>query len=184
MHFTDKGDKNREEITERIKKYNRCAGALYPMMKDAYVPKEVKKAIFEGLLTPIMTYGSESWTVTSKDRSRVQATEMRSLRTIINKTRRDRVRNDNVRRTVGVAPMINKIEKGQLRWLGHLMRMNENRIAKKRWNWAPNGRRSRGRPRKRWKDGVEEILEKHNMPTIEQLIRDGIFEDRRSGSDD
>ena len=101
------------------------------------------------------------------------------MRTMINKTRRDRVRNDNVRRTVGVAPMINKIEKGQLRWLGHLMRMNENRIAKKRWNWIPNGRRSRGRPRKRWKDGVEEILEKHNMPTIEQLIRDGPFEDRR-----
>ena len=58
--FTDKGDKNREEITERIKKYNKCSGALYPFMRDAYVPKEVKKAIFEGLLTPIMTYGSGS----------------------------------------------------------------------------------------------------------------------------
>ena len=41
--FTDKGYKNREEITERIKKYNKCSGALYPLMRDAYVPKEVKK---------------------------------------------------------------------------------------------------------------------------------------------
>ena len=36
--------------------------------------------------------------------------------------------------------------------------MNEERISKKRWNWRPEDRRSRGRPRKRWKNGIEEIL--------------------------
>ncbi|XP_066964223.1 uncharacterized protein [Macrobrachium rosenbergii] len=176
--FSDKGDKNREEITERIKKCNRCSGGLYPVMRDAYVPREVKKAICEGLLTRIMTYGSESWTVTSKDRSRVQASEMKSQRTKINKTRRDKMRNENVR-TAGAAPVMNKIEKGQLRWLGHIMRMDESRITKKRWNWIHEGRRLRGRPRKRWKGGVEEILTKHSVPTIEELRRNGTFEDRR-----
>ena len=47
--FTDKGDKNREEIIERIKKYNKCSGALYPLMRDIYVPKEVKKSYIRGI---------------------------------------------------------------------------------------------------------------------------------------
>ena len=148
-------------------------------MKEQYVPKEVKKAKFEGLLTPIMMYGSESWTMTTRDRSRIQASEMKTLRTIVHKTRRYRVRNVDVRGAVGVGPMMNKIEMGQLRWLGHLMRMDEDRIARRRWDWTPDGRRSRGRPRKRWRDGIEDVLAKHSMPTIEQLRRDGIFEDRR-----
>ena len=93
-----------------------------------------------------MTYGSESWTLTNRDRSRVQASEMRTLRTIARKTRRDKIRNTTIRNQLGVAPMMNKIEKGQLRWLGHLERMDDNRVAKKRWTWKPDGRRSRGRP--------------------------------------
>ena len=156
--FTGEGNSNKVEITERLTKYNRCAGALYPIMSDNYVPVKAKTAIFEELLTPIMTYGSESWTLTSRDKSRVQASEMTTLRTIARKTRRDKIRNTTIRNQLGVAPVMNKIEKGQLRWLGHLERMENTRIAKKRWIWKPDGRRSRGRPRKRWLDGVEEIL--------------------------
>ena len=58
--FTDEGNSNKAEITERLTKYNRCVSALYPIMADNYVPIKAKTAIFEGLLTPIMTYGSES----------------------------------------------------------------------------------------------------------------------------
>ena len=176
--FTDKGYSNKAEITERITKYNRCASAVYPIITDRYIPVKAKVAIFEGLLTPIMTYGSESWTLTSKDRSRVQATEMRTLRTIAKRTRRDKIRNVTIRNQLGVASMMSKIEKGQLRWLGHLERMNYNRTAKQRWVWRPDGRRSRGRPRKRWSDGVEEILQKHNLPNLEELRERGILQDR------
>ncbi|XP_068203746.1 uncharacterized protein [Palaemon carinicauda] len=73
--------------------------------------KEVKKAIFEDLLTPIMTYGSENWTLTSRDRSRVQASEMKTLRAILHRTRREIIRNEEVRGTVAVVPMMSKIEK-------------------------------------------------------------------------
>ena len=74
--------------------------------------------------------------------------------------------------------MLNKVEKGQLRWLGHLERMDNTRTAKKRWNWRPDGRRSRGRPRKRWADGVDEILRKHNLPDLEELQREGTLQNR------
>lgn len=176
--FTNDGNKNKAEINERIVKYNKCAGALYPIMKDQYVPDKVKITIFEGLLTPILMYGSESWTVTSKEKSRIQATEMKTLRTISKKTRRDRIRNETIRNRLKVAPLMKKIEKGQLRWLGHLERMDEGRVAKRRWNWRPEGRRSAGRPRKRWIDGVEEILKENNLPNIRTLRENDVFNDR------
>ena len=93
-----------------------------------------KTTIFEGLLTPIMTYGSESWTMTNRDRSRIQASEMKTLRTIAKTTRRDRIRNVTIRNQLNVPPIMNKIEKGQLRWLGHLERMDERRMARERWS--------------------------------------------------
>ena len=137
-----------------------------------------KTTIFEGLLTPIMTYGSESWTMTNRDRSRIQASEMKTLRTIAKTTRRDRIRNVTIRNQLNVPPIMNKIEKGQLRWLGHLERMDERRMARERWSWRPVGRRSRGRPRKRWTDGIEEILSKHNLPNLEELRERAVLQDR------
>ena len=56
--------------------------------------------------------------------------------------------------------------------------MDEDRVAKRRWNWRPGGRRSVGRPRKRWKDGVEEILQENNLPDIRTLRESGVFNDR------
>ncbi len=50
---------------------------------------------------------------------------------------------------IGVMSVRSKIEKAQLRWLGYVERMHEERNTKKRWNWRPEGRRSKGRSKKR-----------------------------------
>jgi hypothetical protein len=49
--------------------------------------------------------------------------------------------------------------KGQrISWLGHLKRMEENRMPKMIFSQELEGRRRRGRPRKRWKEEVERDL--------------------------
>ncbi len=174
--FAKDRDKNKMEITERIVKYSRCVCALYPVLKDTYIPIEAKREIFNSVMVPILSYASESWTMTRRDWSRVQAAEMRPLRAMVGKTRRDRVRNEDIRREVGVTSVRAKIDKSQLRWLEHQERMDEDRIAKKRLMWTPDGRRSRGRPRKRWRDGVEEIIESSGLGTIDELRNDDAFE--------
>src|ERR1044072_1267856 len=88
----------------------------------------VKRVIFESILTPILTYGAECWTTTTVTRSRIQAAEMKPLRTMIGKSKRDRIRNEHIRERIGVSSIRNKIEKAQLRWLGHLERMEEGRV--------------------------------------------------------
>jgi hypothetical protein len=46
--------------------------------------------------------------------------EMRMLHWICGHTRRDRVRNDDIRDRLGVAPIEEKLVQHQLRWFGHV----------------------------------------------------------------
>jgi hypothetical protein len=43
-----------------------------------------------------------------------------------------------------------------MNWVGHVMRMEGQRIPRRILAWKPIGRRIRGRPRKRWIEDVEE----------------------------
>lgn len=51
------------------------------------------------------------------------------------------------------------VERNQLRWYGHVMRMEEERYPAKFYQWKPRGRSPVGRPRKRRSDGVREAIE-------------------------
>ena len=79
----------------------------------------------------------------------LQGAEMRVLRTVKGVTRRDRVRNPDIRRELRVEPLLEEIERIQLRWYGHVMRMTDNRLPRKYLLWQPSGSRPVGRPRKR-----------------------------------
>jgi hypothetical protein len=48
--------------------------------------------------------------------------KMRMLRWICGQTRRDRVRNDDIRERLGVAPLEEKLMQHRLRWFEHMQR--------------------------------------------------------------
>jgi hypothetical protein len=50
--------------------------------------------------------------------------------------------------------IVNYVKVKRLARAGHLVRMNDNRALKKTFNTKPDGARSVGRPKLRWKDGV------------------------------
>ncbi|KAK3541803.1 hypothetical protein QTP86_005516 [Hemibagrus guttatus] len=58
------------------------------------------------------------------------------------------------REELGVEPLLLHIERGQLRWLGHLFRMPPGRLPGEVFWACPTGKRPRGRPRTRWRDYV------------------------------
>jgi hypothetical protein len=47
-----------------------------------------------------------------------------------------------------------------MEWLGHVVRMNETRFVKKIFEGKLGGRRSRGRPKLRWINDVEDDVRK------------------------
>ena len=52
-----------------------------------------------------------------------------------------------------------KMERVGGSWLGHLERIEEDRIPKKIFTQEPEGTRRRGKPRERWKEEVERDLQ-------------------------
>jgi hypothetical protein len=76
--------------------------------------------------------------------------EMKFLREILGKTRRDKIRNDDIREQLKVDDIKNYIERNRLKWYGHVMRMSEERIPRRTLEMKLRGRRPRGRTRTRW----------------------------------
>ncbi|KAI3363623.1 hypothetical protein L3Q82_001260 [Scortum barcoo] len=69
----------------------------------------------------------------------------------------DRVRSSVTREELGVELLLLRIERSQLRWLGHLFRMPPGRLPREVFQACPTGRRPRGRPRTRWRDYVSRL---------------------------
>ena len=77
---------------------------------------------------------------------------MSFLRRVSGLSLRDRVRSSVIRERLKVEPLLLRIERSQMRWLGHLIRMPSERLPHMVFRARPTGKRPRGRPRTRWRD--------------------------------
>ncbi len=121
--FTSEGRMERE-IERRI-------GAASAVMRSMYwsivvkneLSRKAKISIYRSIYVPTLTYGHELWVMTERTRFRIQAAEMSFLCRVAGRSLRDRVRSSVTREELRVEPLLLHIERGQLRWLGHLFRM-------------------------------------------------------------
>ncbi|XP_044745133.1 uncharacterized protein LOC123306997 [Coccinella septempunctata] len=106
----------------------------------------------EQIIRPIMTHTAESKPDTSRTRQLLETTEMRVLRRITGKTLRDRERSENIRRECKTENINEWVRGRKVEWNRHIGRMTEDRLVRIARDKSPSGRRSVGRPRKRWSD--------------------------------
>ncbi|XP_054656606.1 uncharacterized protein LOC129194983 [Dunckerocampus dactyliophorus] len=133
---------------------------------------KAKLSIYRSIYVPTLIYGHELWVMTERTRSRIQAAEMSILRRVAGLTLRDRVRSSVIREELRVEPLLLHIERSQLRWLGHLVRMPPGRLPGEVFRACPAGRRPRGRPRR---DYVSQLAwERLGVLTVEleEVVRD------------
>jgi hypothetical protein len=99
---------------------------------------------------------------------------MRFLRKTEGKTRRDIIRNKIIPKTVGIQPIQEYVEISQLRWSGHVNRMDDKIIVKKVYEARETGKRPRGRPGKTWKEGLQEVTRKNGVTwtEVERTVKD------------
>ena len=90
---------------------------------------------------------------------RLNVLEMSCLRKMCGVTLRDRIRNEEIRNRCGVKKSLSvRGEESICRLYGHLERMSDERLTKKIHCAVVEGSRSKGRPRKKWKEGVNDLL--------------------------
>lgn len=84
---------------------------------------------------------------------------MKYLRKVKGVTRTDKIKNEIIREELGAEPVNAIIERQELRWFGHLVRMNKERPTKRIWEAKCKKNRKRGRPKKCWNDQIAEVLQ-------------------------
>ena len=87
------------------------------------------------------------------------------LRWICGHTRRDRVRNDNIRDRLGVAPIEEKFLQHRLRWFGYVQRRPlETPVRSRILCQDSNVKKGSGRPKLTWVDVIKRDLKGWNIP--------------------
>ena len=54
--------------------------------------------------------------------------------------------------------LLDDIRTKQLKWYGHVQRMEEGRLPKEVMKWSPPGRRKRGRPKLTWAEEIRGLM--------------------------
>jgi hypothetical protein len=136
-----------KDVSHRIKagwlKWRQASGVLC----DPMVPLKLKGKFYRTVIRPAMLYGAECWPPKRQHVKQLSVVEMRMLRWICGHTRRDRIRNDDIRERLGVALVEEKLVQHRLRWFGHMQRRSaEAPIRNGVIRRTGNKKRGRGRP--------------------------------------
>ena len=119
----------------------------------------VKIRLYESLVVSTLLYSAEVWPLSVTQMKKLEATHHKFQRRLLGITWRDKVRNEDIRTKTGSRKLEDIIKERRLRWLGHVLRMDDSRTARQARQWELKGyKRKPGRPRKNWVDVIKRDL--------------------------
>ena len=102
---------------------------------------------------------AKCWATKRQHIQKMSVSEMRMLRWMCGRTRMDKIRNEDIRERVGVAPIEEKIIQHRLRWFGHVQRRPmEAPIRRGVLYRTEDTKKGRGRARLIWEEEVKRDL--------------------------
>ena len=136
------------DFDKKINRFQGICGTIRKHLKKTRTETQMK--FYKVVARPTLLYGSETWVTTTRDMTRLEAAEMRFLRSVKGYTRLDKIRSEVIRKELEISGIQDVRSKHKQNWINHLERMDNTRLPKHALNYKPRGRRDRGRPRKRW----------------------------------
>ena len=129
------------DVEFKLATFLQLIGTIFRKVRTETVLK-----IYNTLVLPTFLYGSENWTLTASQRRRIEPAEIKLLRPLAVYTLYDHKTNVYIRYELQIRDILDK------NWFQHLQRMPQNQIPLKSYYYRPQGRRTIGRPKKRWRE--------------------------------
>ena len=143
------------EINKRIALGWAAFGKVENIMKSRKSSMKIKRRLFNECILPVMTYGSETWTLSKPIIEKLSVAQHKMERIMLGITLRDKKRNSWIRQQTSVTDIIDYVKKSKHRWAGHISRFTDNRWTVRVTEWTPRSwSRKRGRPKTRWRDDL------------------------------
>ena len=128
------------------------------LLVNKSIPLGSRANVYEACVRSVMLYGAETWPTTREIERRVRSADCRMLRYMAGVRWEDYVSNEEVVRRCGLEDVVSVMRRRRLRWYGHVERRDEEHILRRAMEMEVAGRRPRGRPRKTWRETIEEDM--------------------------
>ena len=158
------------DVKERID----AAGGAFGNLRDFLfsppkISPDAKRIVYIGLILSILLYGSECWSLTEKLYNSLRCFHARCIRAmcIVTRyhTRHHRISTEQLMDRLKILEMDTYISRRQLRWAGHIARMDFSRQPRMLLSsWVPSPR-PRGCPEFTYGRGLMKSLQRNNIDT-------------------
>jgi len=153
------------EVERRIKAASSSFGRLTKLVflnHNLAIPTKV--AVYRAVCVSVMLYSCETWTLYQRHIKAFEAFHIRSLQSILGIRWWQKIPHPELFEKAGLTPAEHLLHQRQLRWLGHVIRMPDNRLPRQLlYGELTVGQRSVGRPQKRFTNHIKANLLKCNI---------------------
>ena len=150
----------REEIKSRLRSGSACYHSVQNLLSSRLLSKKLRMKIYRTIILPVVLYGCEAWSLTLREERKLRVFENMVLRRIFEHRRDEvtgewrRLHNEELSDLYSSPIIVRVIKSRRMRWAGHVARMGEERGANRVLVGKPEGKRTLGRPRRRWVDNI------------------------------
>ncbi|BHF57900.1 hypothetical protein SprV_0100084600 [Sparganum proliferum] len=183
------------EVANRISKASQAFGRLQSTVWNRHgLQLSTKLKMYKAVILPTLLYGAETWTVYTKQARRLNHFHLSCLRRILRLNWQDRIPDTDLLERTGILSIYTILRQMQLRWSGHLVRMDDDRLPKRFfYGDVATGSRRQGGQIRRYKDTLKSSLKRlqinptnweeiaHDRPTWRRAVKTGatIYEANR-----
>ena len=148
------------EVDTRIAKASSAFGRLRVSVWDRRgIKLSTKLKVYKAAVLPTLLYACETWTVYERHAKKLNRFHINCLRQLLKINWKDRIPDTDVLDQAGMTSIHTLLRRAQLRWAGHIVRMQDTRLPKRLlYGELVHGIRSRGRPKLRFKDTLKASL--------------------------
>ena len=165
-----------DKINHRVKQANRAYGRLSNrVFHSRNITLTTKVLTYNAVVFSSLLYGSETWTLYRHHLQPLENFHNASLRKILGITWKDKVPDTEVLRRTKSVSVENIVFRSHLRWLGHVIRMDDSRLPKQLlYGELSKGTRPVGRQQKRYRNQFLAVLKACHISSgnLEALAKD------------
>ena len=149
-----------KDLDNRLSKASSSFGRLSKRVwQNHSLRLTTKVQVYRAVVVPTLLYGAEAWVLYQRQVRLLERFHQRCLRTILGIRWQDYVSNEEVLSRANLSSIECTLLQLQLRWSGHVARMEDTRMPKAvLFSELQAGKSDRGAPRKRYKDQLKRQL--------------------------
>jgi len=140
-----------DDIKSHLGKATAAFNKLAKIWRSGQLSKNAKIRIFKSSIIAVLLHGCETWKMTKRDEVKLDTFLHKCLRRLLKIYWPMRVTMEEVRERAGTYTISEQIRRWRWRWIGHVLRMDHQQYPRIALTWAPEGKRSRGRPKETWR---------------------------------